>query len=178
MNFKKHTNALATIISKSLGVLCKLHHILPIPALRNFYYSMIHSHLLYGITVWRNAFDKYLKRLATFQNKAVKLISGAQWRDHVTPSYLKLQILKLNGLYLYEVAKLMYKHTRKKLPIRSIHILCPGLSDTHTKYSFSIIRIKSLPAQIQISKITKKFYVSRSQDLELGATRHKRLPFN
>ena len=73
---------------------------------------MIHSHLLYGITVWRNAFDKHLKRLATLQNKAVKLIF-----DHVTPSDLKLQILKLNDLYLYEVAKLMHKHTRKKLPI-------------------------------------------------------------
>ena len=38
----------------------------------------------------------------------VKLISRAQCRDHVTPSYLKLQILKLNHLYFYEVAELMH----------------------------------------------------------------------
>ena len=60
---------------------------------------MIHPRLLYGITVWENAFDKHLKRFATLQNKAVKLISGAQWHDHITPSYLKLQIFKLNDLY-------------------------------------------------------------------------------
>ena len=45
---------------------------------------MIHPHLLYGITVWGNAFDKHLKRLATLQNKAVKLISGAQARSCYT----------------------------------------------------------------------------------------------
>ena len=94
LNFEEHINALATKISRSLGVLCKLRHILPKSALRNLYHSMIHLHLLYGVTVWGNTFDKHLKRLATLQNKAVKLISGAQWRDHVTPSYLKLQILK------------------------------------------------------------------------------------
>ena len=101
LNFEEHINALATKISRSLGVQCKLRrHILPKSALRNLYHSMIHPHLLYGITVWGNAFDKHLKRLATLQNKAVKLISGAQWCDHVTPSYLKLQILKLNELLI------------------------------------------------------------------------------
>ena len=86
---------------------------------------MIHPHLLYGITVWGNAFNKHLKRLAILQNKAVKLISGAQWHDHVTPSYLKLQIRKLNDLYLYEVAKLMLKHTRKKLPMSLFKLFSP-----------------------------------------------------
>ena len=51
---------------------------------------MIHPYLPDGIKVWGNAFGKHLKRLATQQTKAVKLISGAQLRDHVTPSYLKL----------------------------------------------------------------------------------------
>ena len=63
MNFDEHTNALVTKISRSLEVLCKLRHLLPKPALHNLYYSMIHPDLLYGITVWENAFDKHLKRL-------------------------------------------------------------------------------------------------------------------
>ena len=45
------------------------------------------------------AFDKHLQGLATLQNKAVKLISGAKRRE----------ILKLNDLHLYEDPKLMYK---------------------------------------------------------------------
>ena len=65
LNFEEHINALATKISRSLGTLCKLRHFLPKSALRNLHHSMIHFHLFYGITVWGNAFDKHLKRLAT-----------------------------------------------------------------------------------------------------------------
>ena len=66
--FNEHINALATKISRSLEVLRKLRHILSISALRSFYYSMIHPHLLYEITVWGNTFDKQLKSIATLQN--------------------------------------------------------------------------------------------------------------
>ena len=77
LNFKEHINVLATKTSRSLGVPCKLCHILLKLALRNLNHSMIHLHLLYETTIWGNAFDKHLIRLATLQNKAVKPISGA-----------------------------------------------------------------------------------------------------
>ena len=178
LNFEEHINALATKISRSLGVLCKLCHILPKSALRNLYHSMIHPHLLYGITVWGNAFDKHLKRLATLQNKAVKLISGAQWRDHVTPSYLKLQILKLNDLYLYEVAKLMHNHSRKKLPtslstffapVKTIHTRSTRLASS--ELNLYLPRYKSQKLQKSFKYQGVKIWNSVPQDL-------KQLPFN
>ena len=98
MNIEEHIKTLATKISRSLGVLCKLRHILPKSAHRNLYHLVIYPHLLYGITVWGNSFDKHLKTLGTLRNKAVKLISAAQWLDHVAPPDLKVQILKLNNL--------------------------------------------------------------------------------
>jgi len=48
---------------------------------------MVHPHLLYGISIWGNTHNKHLNRLATLQNKAVKIIDGAQWQDHATPYY-------------------------------------------------------------------------------------------
>ena len=139
---------------------------------------MIHPYLLYGITVWGNAFDKHLKRLATLQNKAVKLISGAQWRDHVTFSYLKLQILKLNDLYLYEVAKLMHKHTRKKLPtslstffvpVKAIHTRSTRLASS--ELNLYLPRYKSQKLQKSFKYQGVKIWNSVPQDL-------KQLPFN
>ena len=38
-------------ISKSVGILSKLQHILPTTALQNLYYSMVHSQLLYDILI-------------------------------------------------------------------------------------------------------------------------------
>ena len=108
LNFEEHINVLAPKTSRLLGALRILCHILPKSALHNLNQSIIHPHLLYRITVWKNDFDKYLKKLPTLQNKAVKLLSGAPWHDHVTPS---------NDLYSWEVAKLMHKHTQNKLPM-------------------------------------------------------------
>jgi len=39
----------------------------------------MHPHLLYGISIWGNTHNKLLNRLATLQNKAVKIIAGAQF---------------------------------------------------------------------------------------------------
>ena len=116
LNFDKQINSISNKIARSIGVLSKLKHVLPLTALRNLYYSMIHPHLLYGISIWGNTSDRSLQQLITLQNKAVKIISGGQWRDHVTPYYEQSKILKLKDLYTYEVAKMMHKHSRKQLP--------------------------------------------------------------
>ena len=67
---------------------------------------MIHPHLLYGITIWGNTYKKYLKRLRTLQNKDVKVLGGGRWQDHASAYYSQLNVLKLEDLYAYEVAKL------------------------------------------------------------------------
>ena len=52
----------------------KLRHVLPAKALCTLYYSMIHTHLLYGIAILGTTFKSYLKRLSNLQNRAIKQI--------------------------------------------------------------------------------------------------------
>jgi len=91
--------------------------VLPTTALRNLYYSLIHSHLLQGITIWGNTYDKYVKRLIMLQNKAVKIVAGGRWCDHATPYYRQLQILTLKDLYVHEFAKLMNQYMQKSIAV-------------------------------------------------------------
>ena len=105
-------------VSAPLCILSKLRNILLFTVFRKLYYSMVHSHLLYGIVIWGNAYENHLKRLIILQNEAVKIVSSEQRQDHVTPFYQRLQILKPKNLYVYEVAKLIHKNSRKKLPNR------------------------------------------------------------
>ena len=58
--------------------MCQLRNVLPPKALLVLYYSMIHPHLLYGIVIWGNTYEKYLKGLRTLQNKAVKVLGGGR----------------------------------------------------------------------------------------------------
>ena len=76
LNFEEHIGIVAKKISRSLGVMRKLRNVLPPKALLVLYYSMIHPHLLYGITIWGNTYEKHLKRLRTLQNKAVEVLGG------------------------------------------------------------------------------------------------------
>ena len=57
-----------------------------------------------------------MKRLKSLQNKAVKIIAGGQYLDDSTAHYKQLNILKIEDLYTLEVAKLMHKFSRNKLP--------------------------------------------------------------
>ena len=97
LNFEERVGIVAKNISRSFGVICKLRNVLPLKALLVIYYFMNHPHLLYGITIWGNTCEKYPKRLITFAY------------------YSQLNILKLEDLYTYEVAKLMHKYSQNKL---------------------------------------------------------------
>ena len=80
------------------------------------YYALFYPHITYGITVWGSACTSQLAPLVTIQNKIIKKIGDGAWRDHATPYYKKLNILKLKDVYNLEVGKLMYKNSKNTLP--------------------------------------------------------------
>ena len=74
LNFRFYLEEIENKLSKSLGILYKLKPILPQNALLKLYYFMVHSHLLYGLVVWRSTFTSCLKKLNSIKNKAIKLM--------------------------------------------------------------------------------------------------------
>ena len=62
LNFHFHLEEIENKLSKSLGILYKLKPIVPQNALLKLYYSMVHSHLLYGLVVWGSTFPSYQKK--------------------------------------------------------------------------------------------------------------------
>ena len=117
----------------------KLRHILPLKALQNLYYSLIHPHLLYGIIIWGDTYKTYLKRLTTLQHRAVKISVGAHWQDNTANYNMQLQVLKLHELYTCEVAKFMYKYKRKNLPLPQLPLFYLSRIGTHTINTFGVI---------------------------------------
>ena len=58
----------------------------------------------------------HLLKLASIQNKAVKLIGGGHALESSTHFYANLKILKLLDLYKFETAKLVHDYMNRKLP--------------------------------------------------------------
>ena len=132
LNFEMHIKQLESKISRSIGIMTKLRHVLPAKALCTLYYSVIHPHLLYGITIWGTTFKSCLKRLSSLQNRAIKQIVDCHWQSNANPCYAQLNILKLNNLYTHEIAKLMFKYAHKTTPIAFSSFFTPVIS-IHTR---------------------------------------------
>ena len=115
LSFKTHIDFLVTIISRSVGIMIKLRPYLPKETLTILYYALVHSHILYGLPVWAATYT-YLNKLRKLQNKAIRTITKSNIKNRITPQYRHLGILKLNDLYIYEIAKFMCQYVHNMLP--------------------------------------------------------------
>ena len=114
LSFKSHIHYLTIKLSRSVGVISRLRYFLPSSTLINLYYSLIHSHLLYGLPVWASTYKTYLTKIRVLQNKAISIISETLYKERISPYYYKLQILKLDDLYQFELAKFIHQYTHNQ----------------------------------------------------------------
>ena len=79
-------------------------HVLKQSHLKILYYSLIHSHLTYGLILWGNALQKYISKLERVQKKAIRAITRSKFNAPSSPLFRELNILKLRDLYKLNVS--------------------------------------------------------------------------
>ena len=52
LNWKKHTDVVVSKISKSIGIIAKVRHLLPTAAARTLYLTLVEPYINYCIIVW------------------------------------------------------------------------------------------------------------------------------
>ena len=110
LSWCRHIDYIVTKMSSATGALCKLRPYIPQSALFAVYYSLVYSHLVYGIIFWGNTTKTSLSKLQIKQNRIIKLICNNSYqRTKLKPLYEKLQALNIKGIYSLEVAKFMVK---------------------------------------------------------------------
>ena len=88
LNWNVNTNILAAKLSRSLGMLSKIRHYVNLETLRSIYFAIFSSHLLYGSIVWaQNSDSQNVRRISRLQNRALRIINFAKYRDHADPSF-------------------------------------------------------------------------------------------
>ena len=68
--------------------------------------------------VWGSTFPTYLLKLASIQNKPVKLIDEGHVLESSIQFYAKLKILKLLDLYKFKTAKLVHNYMNRNFLLR------------------------------------------------------------
>ena len=73
LNFNIHINLLSKRLSCVIGIVRKLSTIVPYHVLKMLYYSLFHSHLIYGIQVWGGCGVTNRLKIIRLQEKVVSL---------------------------------------------------------------------------------------------------------
>ena len=91
-------------------------HIIPESQMKQLYFTLIHPYISYGILLWGNTYDSYLKPLVVRQKMAIRAVCNSAYNAHTSLLFAKHQILKLKDLFITELCIFMFKLIHNILP--------------------------------------------------------------
>ena len=118
LTWNKHIDVVHSKISKTIGILCKVRHLLPPLGTRSLYISLVEPYVNYCDIVWAQADPTVcLDRIFRIQKKYCRVITFSDFRAHSEPLFKKLYLLNVYQLYVYQVALFMNKQMNRLLPL-------------------------------------------------------------
>ena len=117
LNFSYHINSVATKLSRAIGMLTKIRHYVNVTTLRSIYFAIFSSNLSYASIIWGQVNNVHFKRIESLQNKAVKILNFANFRDTATPYYKTSHILKLRDNIRLQNFLYVHDDLSKNLPL-------------------------------------------------------------
>ena len=109
LNWKLHIKQINFRLSKGIGVLYTLRHLVPKQSLKSVYSYFIQSHVLYGILNWGCASKTILEPLKRTLRKAVRFIDSANYTAHSEPIFKRLKNFNFDTLYMLETANMIFQ---------------------------------------------------------------------
>lgn len=76
---------------------------------RTVYFSLIESHLRYGIAFWGYCNQELMNSILVAQKRALRFLCGAGCREHCRPLFIKQGILTVICIFILETVCLLHK---------------------------------------------------------------------
>ena len=131
LNWKSHIDKIANKISRSIGILNKQKHFMPIESKLHIYNSLILSYINLGILSWGYQCDRIIK----LQKKAVRIVNLSKYNAHTEPIMKKLKLLKVVDILKVQELKFYYKYENKMLPSYLLDMPFNLNTDTHNYFT-------------------------------------------
>ena len=115
LSWKYHIAHVNKRISSALFSIKQVKNILPKDCLRTLYFSLVHSHICYGILAWGNCNVKTLHRTALLQKRAIRTINNAKFNSHTDPLFKATSIMKITDQYIFQSTLFVFDFITKYL---------------------------------------------------------------
>lgn len=112
LTWTEHIRQISTKISRSIGQLNHLKHIIPSKILLTLYNTIILPHLNYCILIWGS--QHHL--ISTLQKKCIRVIVNASFNSHTEPIFKRNKLLKVEDIYKLQQLNFYFKLKTRTLP--------------------------------------------------------------
>ena len=116
LNWNPHMEYILSKTRRNLGVVRKISPFITKEAQYQLYFSLIISHLRYGIIVWHQGSLTMRKKLQACSNNFVRLMNSLPGRQSVRQIMKDANLLSNNQIYHSEIAKLYHKLENGTIP--------------------------------------------------------------
>ena len=99
LSWKYHIDNVALKISRIIGVIARLRHLVPFTTLLSIYRSLILPYLSYGLAVWGQAAKSHLQKIFVLQKRVLRLMYIYLNPEHMRCLYLPPQKYFLQMCY-------------------------------------------------------------------------------
>jgi hypothetical protein len=114
---KHHCDILVKKLKRANGILSKARHYVPRDELLSIYYAIFSSHLIYGCQIWGQNINIFTEKVFKLQNRAMRILSFADFHANAEPLYKIHNVLKLNDLIALQNSLFVHDFLNNKLPI-------------------------------------------------------------
>ena len=115
-DYKYHVKTILKKLSTALYFIRTAKLFLTQKSLTFIYYSLFHSHLIYGIQIWSCCSQNLINNIFKLQKKAIRIINNAKYNSHTESLFKKCKILPLPSLIEFFKLQFMQQYVRGHLP--------------------------------------------------------------
>src|SRR5688572_17787969 len=136
LTWKEHITDISKKISKNIGIISRVRHLLPRYILVNLYYSLIYPYISYCNLTWASTYRTRLTMLTTLQKRVIRIICNVPYRASTKLLFLDMKILPFECINKLQVALFMYKIHSRQILSNFDHWFCKN-SEVHDHYTRS-----------------------------------------
>lgn len=102
LDWTSHVDHVTKKLSTGLFVLRRMANTCKLEALKTIYFSLIQSHIQFGLVVYGSTNKSNLNKILKLQKQALRIMLSLKWRESVKNSFAELEIFTVYGLYIFE----------------------------------------------------------------------------
>jgi hypothetical protein len=116
LTWKFHAKCLVPKLTRAAGMLSKVRHYVPSHTLKNIYYAIFSSIMNYGAVIWGQNTNEHITRIIKLQDRAIRYINFADYREPTTKLYKQSEIIKFKDNIT--ISNYLYVHNslNRRLP--------------------------------------------------------------